>query len=81
MVTRMFVGQGLRLAAAGIVFGVAGAVALTRLMASLLFAVSPVDPLTYAGVTTGLVSVAMLASYLPALRAATVDPVAALRAE
>jgi putative ABC transport system permease protein len=81
VVTRMFVGQGLRLAAAGIVFGVAGAVALTRLMTSLLFAVSPVDPLTYAGVTTGLVSVAMLASYLPALRAATVDPVAALRAE
>jgi putative ABC transport system permease protein len=51
------------------VFGVAGAAALIRLMASLLFAVSPIDPLTYAGVTAGLVSVAMLASYLPALRA------------
>jgi predicted permease len=77
---RMFVGQGLRLAAAGILFGIAGAVALTHLMASLLFAVSPVDPLTYAGVTAGLASVAMLASYVPAQRAATVEPVAALQA-
>jgi ABC-type antimicrobial peptide transport system permease subunit len=81
VVTRMFVGQGLRLAVVGIVFGVAGAAVLTRLMTSLLFAVSAVDPLTFAGVTAGLVSVAMLASYVPALRAATVEPVAALRAE
>ncbi len=81
VVTRMFVGQGLRLAAVGIVFGVAGAAVLTRLMTSLLFAVSAVDPLTFAGVSAGLASVAMLASYVPALRAATVEPVAALRAE
>jgi ABC-type antimicrobial peptide transport system permease subunit len=80
-VTRMFVGQGLRLAGAGIVFGVGGAAALTHLMTSLLFAMSPGDPLTYAGVTACLVSVAMLASYLPALRVATIDPVAALGAE
>lgn len=50
-------------------------------MTSLLFAVSAVAPLTFAGVTAGFVSVAMLASYVPALRAATVDPVAALQAE
>jgi predicted permease len=81
VVTRMFVGQGLRLAVVGVVFGVAGAAVLTRLMTSLLFAVSAVDPLTFAGVTAGLVSVAMFASYVPALRAATVEPVAALRAE
>jgi putative ABC transport system permease protein len=80
-VTRMFVGQGVRLAGVGIVFGIAAAVALTRLMTSLLFDVSPVDPLTYAGVSVGLVSAAMLASYVPALRAATVDPADALRAE
>ena len=80
-VTRMFVGQGLRLAAIGIVIGLAGAVALTRLMSTLLFDVSPVDPLTYAGVSLGLVSAAVLASYIPALRAATLDPYETLRAE
>jgi len=80
-VTRMFVGQGLRLAAIGIVIGLAGAVALTRLMSTLLFDVSPVDPLTYAGVSLGLVSAAVLASYIPALRAATLDPCEALRSE
>ena len=55
--------------------------ALTRLMASLLFDVSPADPATYATVAFGLVSAAVLASYLPALRAATIDPADALRAE
>jgi ABC-type antimicrobial peptide transport system permease subunit len=80
-VTRMFVGQGLRLAAIGIAVGLGGAVALTRLMATLLFDVSPVDPLTYAGVSLGLLSAAVLASYIPALRAATLDPCEALRAE
>jgi predicted permease len=80
-VTRMFVGQGLRLALIGIAIGLAGAVGLTRLIATLLFDVSTVDPLTYAGVSLGLVSAAVLASYIPALRAATLDPVEALRAE
>ncbi|HZP49206.1 MAG TPA: ABC transporter permease [Vicinamibacterales bacterium] len=80
-VTRMFVDQGLRLAAVGILLGLAAAVALTRLMGSLLFDVNPVDPLTYAGVAVGLASAAVLASYVPALRAATVDPADALRAE
>ncbi len=80
-VTRMFVGQGLRLAGIGIAVGIAVALALTRLMASLLFEVSAVDPATYAGVAAGLAAAAVLASYVPALRAATIDPSDALRAE
>ena len=55
--------------------------ALTRLMKSLLFGISPLDPLTYAAVPVVLVAAAMLASYLPARRAAAVDPVEALKAE
>jgi putative ABC transport system permease protein len=80
-VTRMFVAYGLRLAAVGIVCGLAVAVVLARVMASLLFEVSPMDPLTYALVCASLASAAMLASYLPALRATGVNPVSALRAE
>ena len=80
-VTRMFVDQGIRLAAIGIAVGLGAAVALTRLMASLLFDVNPVDPLTYIAVALGLVSAAVLASYVPAVRAATIDPADALRAE
>ncbi len=63
------------------IIGIGAAFALTRLMASLLFDVSPADPATYAAVALGLVSAAVLASYLPALRAATIDPADALRAE
>jgi ABC-type antimicrobial peptide transport system permease subunit len=80
-VTTMFVRHGARLAALGIVCGVAVAVALTRLMSSMLFEVSPIDPLTYGGVSLGLAAAAVLASYIPALRATMVDPVEALRAE
>jgi predicted permease len=80
-VTRMFVRYGLSLAAIGIVCGLVAAVALARLMASLLFEVSPMDPLTYAFVCLSLAAAAMLASYLPALRATGVNPVTALRAE
>jgi putative ABC transport system permease protein len=69
------------LAAIGIVFGVAAAVALTRLMSSLLFGVKPYDPVTYIGVSLGLVLAAVLASYGPASRATSIDPVEALRAE
>ena len=61
--------------------GLAAAAALTRLMSSLLFNVNPVDPVTYGAVSIGLVSTAWLASYVPSRRAATVDPVEALRAE
>jgi ABC-type antimicrobial peptide transport system permease subunit len=80
-VTRMFVRYGLDLAAIGIACGLAAAVALTRLMGSLLFEVSPIDPITYVAVCLSLVSAAMLASYVPALRATAVNPVTALRAE
>jgi ABC-type antimicrobial peptide transport system permease subunit len=80
-VTRMFVGHGLRLAGIGIACGLAAALALTRLMSSLLFGVSAIDPLTYGAVSLTLVVAAMLASYLPAARATSVDPVDALRAE
>jgi len=80
-VTRLFLWYGLRLSAVGVVCGLAGAVASTRLMSSLLFQVSPLDPMTYAGVSLGLVAAAPLASYLPTLRATAIDPVDALRAE
>jgi len=80
-VTRMFVGQGLRLAGVGVACGLGAAIAFSRLMTSLLFDVSPTDPLTYGAISVGLVASAMLASYLPALRATTVNPVESLRAE
>jgi ABC-type antimicrobial peptide transport system permease subunit len=77
----MFVRQGLVLAGVGAAFGLGAAVGLTRLMKSLLFGISPLDPVTYAGVAAVLVAAAALASYFPARRATAVDPVEALRAE
>ena len=61
--------------------GLVIAVGLTRLMSTLLFGVNPVDPVTYGAVSLGLAGVALLASYLPARRAASVDPVGSLRSE
>ncbi|OLC75385.1 MAG: multidrug ABC transporter substrate-binding protein [Acidobacteria bacterium 13_1_40CM_4_65_8] len=80
-VTRMFVRHGVMLAAIGIACGLAAAFALMRLMSSLLFDVSPIDPLTYGAVALSLVAAAVIASYVPALRATMIDPVEALRAE
>ncbi len=80
-VIAMFVRQGLLLAGIGIAFGLAAAFAAMRLMSSLLFHVSPMDPLTYIAVTIGLVAAALVASYVPSRRAASVSPVEALRAE
>jgi predicted permease len=80
-VIRMFVAHGAMLAAVGIACGLIAAAALTRFMSSLLFNVSAADPATYLAVCAGLVMAAVTASYLPALRATSVDPVEALRAE
>jgi len=81
IVTNMFVRNGMLLAGVGAAFGLVVAFLAVRLMSSLLFHVNPVDPLTYVAVTLGLLASAFLASYLPSRRAATVDPVEALRAE
>src|ERR1700723_716455 len=77
----MFVRQGLLLTGIGVVCGLVVAFASMRLMSSLLFKVSPVDPVTYGAVTLGVLVTAYLACYLPSRRAAGVDPVDALRAE
>jgi putative ABC transport system permease protein len=74
-------GQGIRLVVGGIVLGVVGAVGLLQVLKSMLFGVSPVDPVVYVLVTILLGFVALLASYVPARRAARVDPMIALRSE
>ena len=77
----MVLGEGLWLTGAGVALGLAAAGAATRVLGSLLFGISPIDASTFLVVTIGLVAVALVASYLPARRAAKVDPMVALRAE
>ena len=77
----MFVRSALALTGIGIVIGLGAAVAVARLMRTLLFGVSPLDPLSFAAVPLILAAAAALASFLPASRAAAVNPVDALRAE
>ena len=80
-VLSMIVGRGVVLTVIGVVLGLAGSFGLSRAMSNLLFGVTAVDPLTYLFVAALLVAVAALASYVPARRAATVDPLSALRCE
>jgi len=80
-VLKMVVGSGMFLAVIGVAVGLIGAFAVTRLMASLLFGVSPTDLMTFGFVTAGLLLVALLACYIPARRATKVDPLVALRYE
>ncbi len=80
-ILRLIIGNGLRLALIGVAIGVPAALALTRLMSGMLSGISSTDPVTYLAVIGMLVVAALLASYLPARRAADVDPIVALRAE
>jgi predicted permease len=80
-ILRMVVGQGLRLAAFGAAIGFAASLALSRLLREQLFAVKPFDPLTFTAMAALLLGAALLASWLPARRATTVDPMIALRYE
>jgi putative ABC transport system permease protein len=75
----MVIGQGMALVLAGIVVGLAGALALARLVSTLLFEVTPFDPPSYASTVFALLVVALLACWVPARRAMRVDPIAALR--
>ena len=77
----MIVGKGFRLAALGVAIGIAGAFALSRLLGNLLFGVEPTDPATYLATAVFLVAVALAACWVPARRAARVDPMVALRYE
>jgi len=80
-VERLVVGAGLRLTAIGLILGVGGALASTRLLSGLLFGVSPADPASFVAIALLVAAVALMASWLPARRAVRIDPITALRAE
>jgi ABC-type antimicrobial peptide transport system permease subunit len=80
-ILRLVLGQGLTISVVGLVFGLAGAIALTRYMRAMLFEVRPLDPATFLLVSSLVLAVTLLASYIPARHATTVDPMTALRHE
>ncbi|MGH9344633.1 MAG: ABC transporter permease, partial [Terriglobia bacterium] len=80
-VFKMVVGRGIKLALIGVAIGICGALALTRFLSSLLYSVTPTDPITFIVVSVILIGVALLGCYVPARRAANVDPMVALRHE
>jgi len=78
---QLVVGQGMKLVVVGLVLGVAGSLALTRVLSSFLFGVQPTDPSTFVSVSLLLAIIGALACYLPARRATKIDPMVALRVE
>jgi len=80
-VAKLVLSSGLKLVVIGLGIGLAGAFLLTRFMSSILFAVSPTDPLTFGGIVAILLGVALLACFIPAIRATRVDPVVALKSD
>jgi ABC-type antimicrobial peptide transport system permease subunit len=80
-VLMLVLGQAMTMAGAGILIGLAGALALSRVLRRMLFEVEPTDPLTFVAIAVLLAAVCLLASYLPTRRALRVDPLTALRSE
>jgi len=80
-VLRLILSQGIKIAGIGLLFGIVGSWAATRLIARLLYGVGPTDPFTFFSVSLILVAVALLACYIPALRATRIDPASAMRSE
>ena len=80
-ILHLVIGRGMALAIPGVIIGLLGSLAFTRMMRGLLFGVNPIDPLTFVAIPTALVLVALLASYIPAHRATRVDPTVSLRSE
>ena len=80
-VRRMVVSQGTRVVVIGVVIGIAVALAATRLLGTLLYGVKPVDPIVFAGMSVMMIAIGVLASYMPARRASSVDPIESLRSD
>jgi ABC-type antimicrobial peptide transport system permease subunit len=80
-ILKLVIGQGIKLAFAGVALGLVASVALTRTIKNLLFGVSATDPVTFIAITMLLIAVALLACFIPARRAARVNPIISLRGE